>query len=136
MAEDGSMRIALAGIIATAVVGVSGTTAALIATHETNSTQQRIAREQLSYQGRASAYTQAMQAADEWIISQSGAPFDAWVQKWSQIHPALRAQITAYGSTAGRHAYDRMMFALLHRTRDDGPAINNFETIANHELAH
>jgi hypothetical protein len=115
-ARDGNrnLSVALAGIIATAAVGLAAAGVTLVTSRDDRESSQRLARQALVYDKRSQAYVDALLAQQALSLNARLRRYESipagWLEFQAQQAP-LRARITAFGSPEARRLYNEMYFA-------------------------
>ena len=109
-----NLTIALAGIIATAAVGLAAAGVTLVTSRDDRESSQQLARQALVYDKRSQAYVDSLLALQALSLNARLRRYEAipagWLEFQAQQAP-LRARITAFGSPQARRLYTDMYFA-------------------------
>ena len=109
-----NLSIALAGIIATATVGLAAAAVTLITSRDDRESSQRLARQGLVYDKRSQAYVDTLLPLQALSLNARLRRYESipagWLEFQAQQAP-LRARITAFGSSRARRLYNEMYFA-------------------------
>jgi hypothetical protein len=115
-APDGNrnLSVALVGIIATAAVGLAAAGVTLVTSRDDRESSQRLARQELVYDKRSTAYVDALLPLQALSLNARLRRYDLIPQGWPEFQAQqapLRARITAFGSAPARRLYNEMYFA-------------------------
>ena len=111
---DWNLSVALAGIVATAVVGLAAATVTFFVAREDRESASAIARQALVYDKRSQAYVDALVSLQALSTNARLRRYESipkgWLEFQAQQAP-LRAQITAFGNSEAIRLYNTMYFA-------------------------
>jgi hypothetical protein len=109
-----SMTVALAGIAATAVVGLAAASVTFFVAREDRQSAAAVARQSLVYDKRSEAYVDVLVSLQGLSTNARLRKYELLPRGWPEFqaeHAPLRAQITAFGSSRAIPLYNRMYFA-------------------------
>jgi hypothetical protein len=107
----GRDRVAIAGVVAGAVVGIAGLSVSWLVARDDQASQRSLAHEARVYDRRANAYVDALrylQSTQSKLAEAADALFNEQKPHLNRemTPPALRASLAAYASSTASHAFD------------------------------